>query len=137
MGFTISTSALYLRLFPRSSNTIEGKRHVNTIPVRFIWAENSARSTHPDTYLCTATTHSFQEKTYLLGQHEVAFISQDTKARAPIGLTENKQSPLMMHAEYNIRLPDHDYVKAAGHNLISDVYAGITIPSPVKAILVI
>ena len=76
--------------------------------------------------------------TYLLGQHEVAFISHDTKARAPIGLTtENKQAPLMMHVEYNIRLPDHDYVKAAGHNLISDVYAGITIPSPVKAILVI
>ena len=66
----------------------------------------------------------------MLGSNEVCFVSQDDKARVPIGLTTaNKQSPLLMHIEYRVSLADHDWVLAAGHKLIPSVYAGIQIQS--------
>ena len=44
------------------------------------------------------------------------------------GLTAaNKQEPLLVHMEYRVSLPDHDWVVAARHKLIPSVYAGIRI----------
>ena len=58
----------------------------------------------------------------------MCFISQDDKCRVLIGVTAaNKQSPLLMHVEYRISLPDHDWVVADQHKLIPSVYAGIGI----------
>ena len=122
MGFNLSKSAVYLRLLPRSSNTYQGKRHVNTVPVRLLRAENDSHSRHTDTSFASATIHSLEEIASLLGQKEVTFLSQDAKARVPIGITvANKQAPLMMHVEYKVRLPDHDFVKAPSHKLVPDV----------------
>lgn len=46
----------------------------------------------------------------------------------PIGVTAaKKQSPLLMHLEYRVSLPDHDWVVAEKHKLIPSVYAGIEI----------
>lgn len=46
----------------------------------------------------------------------------------PIGLTAvNKQAPLLMHVEYRVSLPDHDWVIASKHKLTPSVYAGIEI----------
>ena len=56
-------------------------------------------------------------------------MSQDDKARIPIGTTAaNKQAPIMMHLEYRVRLPDHDWVVAERHKFIPSVYGAITIP---------
>ena len=42
----------------------------------------------------------------------------DDKAKVPIGVTTaNKQSPLIMHVNYEMHLPDHDFVKATKHKL--------------------
>ncbi|KAG5878925.1 hypothetical protein JTB14_034434 [Gonioctena quinquepunctata] len=66
----------------------------------------------------------------ILGPDQVFFISQDDKAWVPIGVTAaNKQAPLLMHMEYRIKLPDHDWVIAERHKLIPSVYAGIKITS--------
>ena len=55
-------------------------------------------------------------------------MSQDDKARVPIGLTAaNKQSPFLMHVDYRVSLPDHDWIVAAKHKLIPSVYAAIKI----------
>ncbi|KAJ8940658.1 hypothetical protein NQ314_010633 [Rhamnusium bicolor] len=63
-----------------------------------------------------------------LGPNEVFFLSQDDKARVPIEITAaTKQAPLLMHMQYRVSLPDHDWVVAAGHKLIPSVYAGIVI----------
>ena len=35
-GFTLSRTALYLRLLPRRSNSAEGRRHVKTVPVKLV-----------------------------------------------------------------------------------------------------
>ena len=131
LGFSLSRSALYLRLLPKNSVTIEGKKHIKTVPVRLLRAENNLHDKHSDTAFCTATIRGLEEVASLLGPEEVSFLSQDAKARVPIGITAaNKQAPLMMHLEYKVTLPDHDYVKAPGHKLVPDVYAGIKINAP-------
>lgn len=62
----------------------------------------------------------------ILGSKQVAIISQDDKSRVPIGITAaKKQAPILMHLEYRVTLPDHDWVVAAGHKLIPSVYAGL------------
>jgi hypothetical protein len=127
-GFTISRSGLYLRLLPKRSSSLEGQRHVSTVPVKLIRAQNDHHTKHIDGLFCTATIRHLEELASILGPNEVCFVSQDDKARVPIGLTAaNKQSPLLMHVEYRVSLPDHDWVVAAGHKLIPSVYAGIQI----------
>ena len=39
----------------------------------------------------------------------------------------HKQSPAIMHLEYRIRLPDHDWVIAERHKLIPSVYGAMRI----------
>lgn len=127
-GFVISRSGLYLRLLPKRSSSLEGQRHVSTVPVKLIRAQNDGHANHIDRLFSTATMHHLEELASMLGPNEVCFISQDDKARIPLGLTAaNKQSPLLMHMEYRVSLPDHDWVVAAGHKLIPSVYAGIKI----------
>ncbi|CAH1113118.1 unnamed protein product [Psylliodes chrysocephalus] len=61
----------------------------------------------------------------ILGPHQVFSI-----ARVPIGVTAaNKQASLLMHMEYRIKLPDHDWVIAERHKLIPSIYPGIKITS--------
>lgn len=62
------------------------------------------------------------------GNDEVALISQDDKCRVPIGITAAKeQAPILMHMEYRVTLPDHDWVVGERHKLIPSVYAGLII----------
>ncbi len=61
-------------------------------------------------------------------------MSLDDKSHVPIGLSAaNKQAPLLMHLEYRVKLPDHDWVVAAGHKLIPSVYAGIIFFNLIKS----
>ncbi|XP_039438893.2 uncharacterized protein LOC120420048 [Culex pipiens pallens] len=127
-GFKLSRSATYLRLLPRRSNTAEGGRHVNPVPVKLQKATNTKHHDHSDGRFCTSTIRSLEELSSLLGPEEVAFLSQDDKARVVIGLTAaNKQSPFLMHIEYRVKLPDHNWVVAQRHKLIPSVTAGIII----------
>lgn len=77
---------------------------------------------------CTATIRCMESLASLLNPHETCFLSQDEKARVLIGITvANKQSPMIMHVEYRVSLPDHDWVVSEQHKLIPFVYAGIEI----------
>ena len=128
VGYVIKESALYLRLLPRRSDTIEGKRHVKTVPVKIVKADNSLHKEHPDGWFCRANNRFVEELASVLGPQQVCYLSQDDKSRVPIGVTAaHKQSTLLMHLEYRIRLPDHDFVKAERHKLIPSVVAGISI----------
>ena len=127
-GFEISRSEVYLRLLPKRSNSHEGKTHTATVLVRLIWAQNDFHSNHSDGKFCTGTIKFLEEVTTILGPNETFFMSQDDKARVPIGLTAaNKQSPFLMHVDYRVSLPDHDWIVAAKHKLIPSVYAAIKI----------
>ena len=130
IGFHISRSGTYLRLIPRISNSTEGRRHVSTVPVKLIRAQTDYHKSHLDTKFAETSIHYLENIASILGPDQVFFISQDDKARVPIGVTAaNKQAPLLMHMEYRIKLPDHDWVIAEKHKLIPSVYAGIKITS--------
>lgn len=127
-GFDISRSGVYLRLLPKRINSIEGKKHVNTAPVKLVRPENNLHRQHIDGKFCIANIKYLEELSSFLGPNEVCFISQDDKARVPIGMTAaHLQAPLVMHLEYRVQLPDHDWVVAGQHKLIPSVYAGIII----------
>ncbi|XP_042896686.1 uncharacterized protein [Parasteatoda tepidariorum] len=127
-GYNISRSGVYLRLLPRQFNSREGKRHIQTVPVKLMKAQNETHKTHVDSKFAAATIQNLELLASILGPNEVFFISQDDKSRVPIGITAaNKQSPLLMHVEYRVKLPDHDWVVAPSHKLIPSVYALINI----------
>lgn len=102
-GFNLSRSATYLRLLPKKSQSIEGKKHVVTVPVRLRKAQNDLHKTHVDQYFCTSTIRSIETIASILGPNQVIFLSQDDKARVPLGITAaNKQTPMLMHLEYQV-----------------------------------
>ena len=81
-------------------------------------------------FICINTIRSLEILASILGPMEVFFLSQDDKAKVPIGITAaNKQAPFLMHVEYRVRLPDHDWVIANTHKLIPSVYAAVKIKS--------
>lgn len=124
LGFNISRSGAYIRLLPRKSNTSEAKRHVVTVPVKLSRPEADHHKAHPDQNFCVSSIRSLETVASILGPNKVFYLSQDDKARVPIGLTAaNKQAPLLMHVEYKVSLPDHDFVIAPQHKLIPSVYA--------------
>jgi hypothetical protein len=63
-GFNISRSATYLRLLPKCSSTQEGKRHVQTVNVKLLKAQNDAHSKHVDQYFCAATLDRFAQVSF-------------------------------------------------------------------------
>ena len=132
-GYNLSRSSTYLRLLPRKSNSFEGKRHVVTVPVKLSRPEADHHKAHPDQDFCVATIRALQTIASLLGPDQVFYLSQDDKARVPLGLTAaSKQAPILMHMEYKVSLPDHDFVIASGHKLIPSVYACCVIEDSLK-----
>ena len=130
LGYQVSKSAAYYRCLPRDATTIEGKRHVITVPVKLCRAQSDQHRDHEDQKFCINTIRSLEILASILGPKEVFFLSQDDKAKVPIGITAaNKQAPFLMHVEYRVRLPDHDWVIANKHKLIPSVYAAVKIKS--------
>ncbi|ESO12940.1 hypothetical protein HELRODRAFT_159530 [Helobdella robusta] len=104
------------------------KRHVSTVPVKLIRATNDLHRQHRDTKFATDTVHHLCELASFFGPANTTVISQDDKCRVPIGITAAKmQAPMLMHMEYRVRLPDHDWVIGDRHKLIPSVYAGLVI----------
>lgn len=51
--------------------------------------------------MAMTTINHIDELASLLGPHEITYISQDDKAKIPVGLPAvAKQAPLLMHMEY-------------------------------------
>jgi hypothetical protein len=123
-GYEIKRSAVYLRLQPKNSRTAEGKRHVETVPVKLVKAQNLKRKQHPATNFAYTSIQHVKEAVSVMGPDVAVFVSCDDKARIPLGLAAaNKQAPILMHLDYKVKLPDHDFVIATRHKLIPSVYA--------------
>lgn len=124
IGYRISRSATYLRLLPRRANAGDGPRHVQTVPVKLVKAQASEHHRHPDTAFAVASIRHLECLVSVLGSKQVFYVSQDDKASVPLGIMSAKKlAPMMMHLEYTVRLPDHDFVVAPAHKLKPSVYA--------------
>ena len=123
IGFKLSRSALYLRLMPRRGDTHEGKRHIQTVPVKLLYPENSLRKKNVDRMFAKLFIDDIFELCGLLGPDAVTFMSNDDKARVALGLAAaSLQVPILMHIDYRVRLPDHSFVVGDRHTLIPSVY---------------
>lgn len=128
LGFEISETATYHRLLPKNSKTKQGKRHVKTVPVKLCRAQSDLHKDHPDQNFCRSIIRDLESLASILGPYKTSFLSADDKARVPIGITAAKaQSPFLMHVEYTVRLPDHDFVISSQHKLIPSVYIAVEI----------
>lgn len=127
-GYSLSRTSTYRRLIPKYSGSLEGKRHVTTVPVKLCRAQTDRHRDHVDQHFCKA--NGLEELASILGPEQVVFISQDDKAKVPIGKTAAKvQAPVLMHLNYKVQseLHDHDFAVGVRHQLTPSVYAGITI----------
>ena len=124
MGIHLSRSALYLRLLPKRGNTIEAKRHVQTVPVKLLRPENSLRKINDDRMFAKSFTDDMKDLDPLFGPEVMVYLSNDDKARIPLGLAAaHLQAPILMSLKYKVRLPDHDFAVGTRHKLIPSVYA--------------
>ncbi|KAF2890590.1 hypothetical protein ILUMI_15583 [Ignelater luminosus] len=122
VSYNISRTELYYRLIPRNVSTKDGRRHVNTVPVKLIRPSNSLRKEHEDTHFCAGQIKHIRDLVELLGPQAVNMLSVDDKARVPLGLpAAQKQAPILMRYERQILMPDHDYPIVKGLKLIPSV----------------
>lgn len=126
-GYDLSRTSTYLRLLPKNALTTEGRRHYQALPVKLIRARNDGRSAHQDSHFCAASVKFLKDLAEIMGPHATFVISQDDKARVPLGIpAATKESPILMHLDYRVTLPDHDFPLGSRHKLIPSVYAGLT-----------
>ena len=117
-------TATYYRLLPANVRHKDGKRLVHTVPVKLCRHQNDLRKKHPDCHFAMASVKFARELANLFGDHHEFFLSQDDKARAPLGLPiSKKQTAILMHLEYKVMLQDHDFPIATKLKLIPSVYA--------------
>ena len=125
LGFKLSHSAVYLRVLPRRGDSREGKRHIQMAPVKLLRSEHSLRPKNIDSM--------YVKREILLWWHDVNQWAtwrrccnlpvKRCKARIAMGFAAaSLQSPILMHLDYQVRLPDHDFVIGQKHKLISFVY---------------
>ncbi len=123
-GYDIKRTTLYYRLLPHRASSIDGRRHVHTVPVRLRRAQNDEHGKHEDGHFATATIRYMKDLASIFGNDCVFYLSQDDKCKVPLGLPAARvQAPMLMHLDYRIRLPDHDWTVAPRHQLTPSVYA--------------
>ena len=102
LGYIVSRSALYLRLLPCSQTSIQGRKHVSTLPVKLVRPQNDLRRKHPDRMFCSESSKAADAIAKYLGPKACLYISQDDKSSVPLGRTAAKvQAPILMFDEEN------------------------------------
>ena len=123
-GFNLSRTAKYYRRLPTNMLHKDGKRHVHTVPMKLQHPQNDFRKKHPNGHFAMASVMFTRELANLFGDNHVFFLSQDDKAHVPLGLPIlKKQRAILMHLEYRVTLPDHDFPIGEKHKLIPSVCA--------------
>ena len=110
------------RLIPRCVNASERKRHFSKVPVKLLRPEVSLRKKNLDRMYPKSFTNNMLLVRKLFDPQAVLFISHDNKGKVTLVLAAaTLQAPILVNLEYKVRLPDHNFVVGARHNLISSV----------------
>ncbi|CAF0981397.1 unnamed protein product [Didymodactylos carnosus] len=129
-GYDIRQTTSYYRLLPRRAASIDGRRHVRTVPVRLRHAVqiNDPVIPHEDSHFATATIRYIKDLASIFGNEVVFYISQNEKCKVPIGLPAAKiQAPMLMHLDYDVKQPNFNSRIAPRYQLIPSVYAACII----------
>lgn len=129
MGYNISRSSTYYHLLPKNLKSIEGRKHnFAAAPVRLLRATNDFHNQHIDTKFAQTNVENAKSFASFCGPKYALVISADDRARVTMGVTAAKiQEPMLMHLDYKVKLPDHNFVVAERHKLIPSVYAMLDI----------
>ena len=129
-GYVLSRQALCLRLIPKEQIAMK----VNTMcrPKKKIPKEkNNLRNRYADADFTFAIKRQMRDIVSLFGSNNVFVLSVNDKEKVHICVNAvTKQAPLIMHVSYEIRVPDHDFVKATKHKLAPSVHAVCEIKPP-------
>jgi hypothetical protein len=74
LGFTLSRTALYYRFYPKHARGIDGKRHVNTVPVQLAKPSKTLHHDHIDTKFAASSINALYEIGSLLGNLNYKFL---------------------------------------------------------------
>ena len=66
-GFELSRQTSYLRLMPRRPNSIHGRRHVHTVPVKLLKPQEDLHKQTPHTRFCLAEDRMMKQIASYLG----------------------------------------------------------------------
>ena len=124
LGYRVSRSGLYLRLEPRNQNTSQGKKHVQTLPVKLVRPQNNLRKGHSDRMFAAESFKAVDKIAEFIGPEACLYSSQDDKSSVPLGvIAAKKQSTILMSVRARVRLPDHDFKVGSKHLLVPSVIA--------------
>lgn len=87
LGFNLSRSFVYLRLFPRRINILEKKCHKKVANVKSCRAIPMQRVKNPDRWFPSFTVHYFEDLAVLIDTENVAILGKDDKALIRLGIT--------------------------------------------------
>lgn len=123
MCFKLSRSAKYLQVQPQYSDSRIGKRHVQTVPIELLRCENNLHKININQMFVKYIGDDLHEICKLFGTPTVLHLSDNNKARVPVGLsTALLQAPILMHLEYEVKLSDRSFVLAQRHALMPSIY---------------
>ena len=124
LGYQVSRSALYLRLEPRCRTTHQGKKHVQTVPVKLVRPQNNLRKGHSDRAFASESFKGVDKIAGHIGSHACLYVSRDDKSSVPLGvIAAKRQSSILMNLKARVRLPDHDFKVGSKHLLVPSVSA--------------
>lgn len=76
----LSRTAVCIRLLPRRGDSREGKRHMQTVPVKLLKSENSLRKKNVDLISAKSFFDDILFVRELIGGNAAGFLSSDDKA---------------------------------------------------------
>lgn len=86
-GWKVTYSSLYRRILPAHGRSYEAARHINPLQIKAFRPENSKHADNPDSHFAAATMQFLRDLAVTLGSRACIYLSQDDKAKVPIGRT--------------------------------------------------
>ena len=112
----------FFGLLQKNARHRDGKWHVKVVPVKLSRSQNNLRKKHVDCHFAMASVKHAREWASLFSDENAFFLSVDDKARVPFGLpVSKKQTEVLMHFEYRVKLPDHDFQIGEKHKFMPHV----------------
>ena len=111
-------------MLPKNARHHDARQHAKAVPVKLSRPQNNLQKKHVDFHFAMASVKHARELASLFSDENVFFLSADDKARVLLGLPVlKKQTAILMHLDYRVKLPDRDFPIGEKHKLIPSVYA--------------
>ena len=112
---------------PRRGNTSEEKRHMKTVPVKILKPEASLRKRNVDRGFAKSFIDDMFEVANIFGPLATLFLSNDDKARVPLGLAAASLQALILMFMASVRLPRKTRLATQGVHLFGFEVGNMTL----------